>query len=61
MNPAGPALHRWKTLVSRLIVVACKNNLLDVVAALHAARRFTSCLNGWEQQTYQDPNNRNND
>jgi hypothetical protein len=38
------------------MVVQSETELLQVVAALHAASCLAGCLDGWQKQTHQDAN-----
>ncbi len=45
----------------RFIIVNCQTKLLEIVAAAHPTRRFSSSLHGWQQQSDEYPNDRDND
>ena len=47
-----------QVLVGRMVVVDPQANLLEVVAAAHAASRFSSCLNCWQKEADQDADDR---
>jgi hypothetical protein len=47
----GTAVLRRNLFVSRMVIVNCQTDLLEVVAATHAASRFTCRLNSGQQQT----------
>ena len=52
---------RWQTTIGGFEVMDRQSQLTNIVAALHTPRRFTSRLNGWQQQSHQDADDRNND
>ena len=53
-------VHR-QLLVSRMIVVDCQADLLEVVTATHPPRRFASRLDRRQQDSNEDTNDRNHD
>jgi len=51
---------RWQQVEVIVIVVKSKANLFQIVLAAHAVAGFTDSLNGWQQQSHQQADYRNN-
>ena len=54
-------VSRGETFVGVVIVLHCQPQVLEVVGALHAARRFTRSLDGGEKQPDQNTDDRDDD
>ena len=47
----------WQVPPSRVVVLKRQTDLLQMIQATGASRRFTCLLHGWQQQSHQDTNN----
>lgn len=57
----GPYVSWWIAFDAGLEVVRCQSQLFEIVLALHPASCFAGSLDCWQEQSYEDANDRDDD